>query len=116
MLISIASTQRIHFTNLQNTQGLFTLNLGTSRIIKEYINYIHIVNLSNLEDNINQIDSNVKEFKTHSLKYQSFNTLEKQIDQIRDKFLTLKPIYRTKRGLINGLGTLKKLYQETWMI
>lgn len=94
--------------DLNNNQGLISLRLGETRVIKNYAKFIHIVNLTNYEININQIHKNLdlltNQIDQDKFKSSLFPTTQK-FHQLNNMFNILKPRIRTKRGLINALGT-----------
>lgn len=96
----------IEINNLENNNGLLQLKLGTARIIKGHNNIIHIVDTNQYLNSIENILNTLDTFN-HSSYTNSISTTRLKATELLDKIHNLIP-HRTKRGLINGLGTAIK--------
>jgi len=94
--------------DISNNNGIVSLNLGPAKLIESYLNFLHIVNLKQYEQNIRLLEISIKSLNKITLLEQSLNITTLKIQALKDKLSNLMPNYRTKRGLINGLGTLIK--------
>ena len=101
-------TQLIEIFNFPKDRGVLTLRLGPSRSITNYNNLIHIVNLEDYENNIQQITNTLNLFEKKATYTNSIHVTKLKLKELTNKFATLYPMKRNKRGLINGLGSTIK--------
>lgn len=106
-------TQEIKLESLDEGPGILPFKLGPSKIISHYHSFIQPVNLQELKSNINsiniQLDNIDPEFnnKTRSLFEPHLNYLKNKVVSISMQLQSFE-IIRTKRGLIDGLGSVVK--------
>lgn len=84
------------------------MKLGTARTILTYNNLLHIVKLDNYEQTIDRITDSLNTFQHFDELQDTFNITKIKLLDLKNKFNSIKPSIRNKRGLINGLGTIIK--------
>lgn len=97
------------------SNGYFEEPLGSAKLIDHYHRFIFKVNVSSLENSYNIVVNNsysilskLDEFKLDDISYKLLRELQDTIDQIKEVLDKLGYNNRTKRGLINVLGTAIK--------
>lgn len=89
-------------------QKMVALEIGKSRTIESYFNLIHIINLNNYEKQIVDINDTIDKFEKQNRLKDITNTCRLKLKGLEIKLHTLNPYKRTKRGLINALGSAIK--------
>lgn len=84
------------------------MKLGIARTILGYGNLIHIIRLDKYQQTIDGLEENLENFHHTDDMADSLLTTKTKLSELKQKLQALLPGYRTKRGLINGLGTLIK--------
>lgn len=87
------------------------MRLGPAKTIIGQSNLFHIVKLEKYRENIFEIKRTLKYFEnltTKDLIYNSDNIINIKLKNLENNLETLVPKFRTRRGLINGLGTIIK--------
>lgn len=102
------TSQRIEYHDLTHTKGLLALNLGQTLVTTHYINLIHIVNTTNLENTALEIQNTLSNLEVNNTFFYNPKHLQDQLNNLQDKINTLKINKRNKRGLIDGLGNVIK--------
>lgn len=89
---------------LKDQIGFTDIQLGLQDIVKETDIVVHIINVEELENILNQMTDNIILMKTtHE------DVLQQELLEVRNKLLTLIPKRnRQKRGLINAIGSMSK--------
>jgi hypothetical protein len=101
-------------TDLTNGPGIIPIKVQNSRIISDYYTYVHSINLTTIQDELDNLLATIKITKTDFA-----NSIQEQVSLARTKILEAHINYakykfehvflnnhkRIKRGLINGLGT-----------
>ncbi|XP_037928897.1 uncharacterized protein LOC119663357, partial [Teleopsis dalmanni] len=106
--LTIVSTQLLEIHNFKDNYSILPLQLGPARTIENYYNLIHIVNLEEYKSNINSIKNLLNKFENRDLLTSSLYVTKIKLRELENKLITLTPIKRSRRGLINGLGTTIK--------
>ena len=106
MILTITKTQDIQITDLNNNNGYITINLGEIKIFKNYVKVLHIINITEFETTKEHIHNNIikLEDKTELLG-PMFMTLKQNLLLLTAKIQNIKPHFKTKRALVNILGT-----------
>lgn len=94
--------------DLSIRNGLLPLNLGNAWLITSHSNLIHIIQLEKYEDNINQISDSLLTFENNTELIDSLEITKNKLKEASNNLFPLLPQRRTKRGLVNGLGTIIK--------
>lgn len=108
--------QDIRITNLETNPGILPLKLGQARIRTSLHDFVHYYDLKPLSQEIEtisqQYDSITKTINNRHPYFpnlQNFDlSLKYQLKSAKRKLDTIYPTHRTKRGLINGLGSIIK--------
>lgn len=105
--------QEIRLETLADGPGLLPYRLGPTRLTTHYHSFIQYIQLTDIEDKINSVQTQLKTFKTR-LSNETYMLYEYQIDYLTDKLSkvllqvkSLEPA-RVKRGLVDGLGSVIK--------
>lgn len=108
---------------MNNNKGVIPLRLGEGKIIDSYYKLIHLVNITEYENNINSLSNNYESLcrKINSIdKFQNKSSTSynrslsaslltgKKLKKLYHVLHTLLPVNRRKRGIFNGLGTVIK--------
>ena len=87
------------------------MKLGEARVKKDFIKLVHIINITDIETNADLIRNNIEILSKNSEKSKTlpFETvLWNKFQTLMTNLNAVKPRYRTKRGVINGLGSILK--------
>lgn len=105
--------QTIRLETLADGPGLLPYKLGSARLTTHYHSFIQFIQLTDIEDQIKSVQTQVETFKT-KLSSGAYTIYEHQIDYLTNKIYkvlnrikSLEPV-RVKRGLIDGLGSVIK--------
>lgn len=94
--------------DLSNTKGLLSLKLGSAKIIEDYTNIVHIIDLELYLANVEKIQKSVEIIN----KNKSLMTLTEitnfKYRELERQLNVILPRNRNRRGIINGLGTIIK--------
>lgn len=103
----------IRLESLDEGPGLLPFNLGQTKLITHYHSFLQYVEITDIENRLDSIQTQL-EFFQNKLDNQSFllyelqiNHLYHKLDKISSQLKTLEP-GRSKRGLVNGLGSIIK--------
>lgn len=91
--------------DLTNNPGLMTLRTNEARIIEEHHKLVHVINLLNFENSIKNIRDNINYISNGKCQHMIVETLRHKLIILENSFEVIKPHFRTKRGLINILGS-----------
>ncbi|XP_052742649.1 uncharacterized protein LOC128198925 [Bicyclus anynana] len=106
-------TQEVKLENLDEGPGVLPFKLGPTRIISHYHSFIQSINLQDIETKvnsvINQLDAiePVLSNKTNSLFSPHIQYLTNKAYSVLEQLQSFE-IHRTKRGLVDGLGSIVK--------
>lgn len=104
--------QEIKLESLDDGPGILPFKLGPCHIISHYHAFLQYINLQELEDHLNTVTDQLNEFSP-SLNNKTF-LFQPHVDYLKHKLHTvLKQLQsfelnRSKRGLIDGLGSVVK--------
>jgi hypothetical protein len=111
-----ARTEEATLTPLNKSPGILPFKLGPCKIRQSDHTFLHYINLNGIGDQIRTVDEQIQSLQAlcHSTDKAfrfKFNVLDKHISnklsQAIGKYNSLaKNIYRYKRGLIDGLGSI----------
>lgn len=109
-------SQMMEVIDYNDNRGLIPIKLGEARIINGNSRLLHLINLTQYDQNILDLNLNIHQIQektkldTHlaTLYHNKISILILQLDKLEDTLNSLKPTYRSKRGLINGLGSIFK--------
>lgn len=124
LIISPALAAEIKIDDLSNSAGLLPFKLGSSKIIVKKHTFLHYIELDSLVEKINNLRLayntfnesifNDTEYAFSSSLRNSYVSLESLLLEIEDKIKNIilnKPTNkRTKRGLLNIVGTINKWF------
>ncbi|XP_072933555.1 uncharacterized protein [Epargyreus clarus] len=103
----------IKLESLADGPGLLPYRLGTMRLTTHHHTFLQYVNLKDIEDKINFIQTQLRSYQNRLIN-DTFTLYELQIDYLYDRLdkvlyqlQTLEP-NRAKRGLVDGLGSVIK--------
>lgn len=82
--------------------------MGKPKIMDDYQNLIHIIDLKDYVSNSEKIRETLNLFEQDTSIEDSLKTTRLKLDQLTDKINNLLPFKRQKRGLFNGLGSAVK--------
>lgn len=77
-------------------------------MITSYSDLIHIIRLDEYKENIDRITDSLRTFDNITELSESLKITGSKLKEVNNKLLSIIPRKRTKRGLINGLGTIIK--------
>lgn len=105
----------IRLESLDNGPGILPFKLGQARLITHYHSFLQFIDLTDIKDRLDSIDLQLRHFET-KLSNDTYVLYELQIDYLSNKLTkinnqlsTLEPNQlRSKRGLIDGLGSFVK--------
>lgn len=98
----------MNLLDLTHRNGLLPINLGNARLITSYKDLIHIVQLDKYKENIDNIHDSLAIFDNTTEYTGMVEILKRKVDEVKTKLDAMMPHKRTKRGLIDGLGTIIK--------
>lgn len=100
--------QKLEIHNLTDNYGLLPLRLGHAKVIETYKRFIHIINLTNYEQSIEEIRKSLDTLENDQTNSDTVKIANIKFSQLELKLQTLLPKHKLKRGLIDGLGTIIK--------
>lgn len=101
------AAQLLHVQHVKENTPLAEINLGEARIIQTYSSVAHVIELTELTNYLNKLETNLYNLRDEDSK-DSISSLQRKIVQAKEKVYSLTPNQRKKRGLINGLGHVIK--------
>jgi len=101
------AAQLLHVQHVKDNTPLAEIILGEARIIKTFNSVAHIIELNDLTNNLNKLESSVKNLRDEDSN-DSITPLQRKINQAKEKIHSLTPNRREKRGLVDGLGNVIK--------
>lgn len=105
--------QEIRLESLDQGPGLLPFKLGLTRLITHYHTFLQFVELDNIENQITNLQTQLSDYKNR-LGNDTYLLYEFQIDYLTEKLqkiinhLNAFEPNRSKRGLIDGLGSVVK--------
>lgn len=96
---------QVEIQDITNSPGIIAVKSKEARIFKEYFKFIHVIELDDYIGNINSIHENINKFKNITHFQLAYQTLINKIKTLERTFYEIYPITRTKRGLINIIGS-----------
>lgn len=115
MTIHLTLAHEIRLESLDNGPGILPFKLGNARLITHYHTFLQFIELTDIKDRLDSVDSQLKLFETKLINdtyliYElQIHYLSGKINKIRNQLSTLEPNnFRSKRGLVDGLGSLVK--------
>lgn len=94
--------------DVPDTQGIIPLSLGTAKTIIDYKHLIHIIDIQAYIDNVHSIENTIELIKPIYLAKTALETTKSKLKGLRTKLDLLTPRSRSKRGLVNVLGSTIK--------
>ncbi|KAL0832399.1 hypothetical protein ABMA28_001824 [Loxostege sticticalis] len=113
LLILTTTAQEIRLESLDDGPGLLPFKLGPTRLITHYHTFLQCIQLNDIENKILQLQTQVQTYETrlpndtYSLYELQINYLNTKLNSALEQLHSLEPS-RTKRGLIDGLGSVIK--------
>lgn len=105
--------QEIRLETLADGPGLLPYKLGPTRLTTHYHSFIQYIQLTDIEDKINSVQTQLQTFRTR-LSNETYMLYEYQVDYLTNKLdkvikqvRSLEPA-RVKRGLVDSLGSVIK--------
>lgn len=115
MTVHLTLAFEIKLESLDDGPGILPFKLGNSRLITHYHSFLQFIELTDIENRLDSVDSQIKLFETRLVNdtYQLYELqihyLVGKISKIRKQLNTLEPNkLRSKRGIVDGLGSLIK--------
>lgn len=118
VLLAKVNSQEVQITNLNKNPGILPYKLGPARIKTKTHTFIHYYDLEPIRNEINILKEeykNITETIRSKLSNPQIEELENfdralwfQLNAVEQKFNSLMPNIRVKRGLIDGLGSIIK--------
>ncbi|XP_074034382.1 uncharacterized protein [Leptinotarsa decemlineata] len=118
ILLHLTRGQEIEIQNLKTNPGLLPLKMGQAKIKTSTHDFIHYYDLQPIHEEIFAIESQYDAVSTairnglsdpYFFNLQNFDQgLKYQLKTAKEKLQTLYPLSRSKRGLIDGLGSVIK--------
>lgn len=115
MTLHLTLAYEIRLESLDNGPGILPFKLGNARLITHYHTFLQFIELTIIKDRLDSVDSQLKLFETKLINdtyliYElQIHYLSGKINKIRNQLSTLEPNnLRSKRGLVDGLGSLVK--------
>lgn len=111
--LSLTWAQEINLERLDNGPGLLPFKLGSMKLITHYHTFLQNIELTNIDNNINDIQiqltraTNKLDNYTRTLYEFQIDSLNAKLDKASSHLKSLKP-NRFKRGLVDGLGSVIK--------
>ncbi|CAH1103035.1 unnamed protein product [Psylliodes chrysocephalus] len=116
-LCTFGMGQKVQITNLQNNPGILPVYQGQAKIQTSRHDFIHYYPLQPIADEIASIEQEymvvTRAIQNSTYKYSrdlvNFDqALRYQLRSVKEKFSSISPFSRPKRGLIDGLGSVIK--------
>lgn len=96
-------------TILGQQQPVATIQLGTTRIIHSFKRMYHVVHLADYQRAVESFNNSLNLLKREENIDELTLVLEQKIQQLQQRLYSLLPMRRSKRGLVNGLGSMIKV-------
>lgn len=97
--------ERHDIQDLTTNTGLLTIKTNQARLLNDYFKFIHLIDLDNYIENINNIKTNIiKIQKLHNFDI-AMETLKSKFIGLEQSFQNIYPHIRKRRGLLNIVGT-----------
>lgn len=103
--------QTIHIRNVDDDQKILKFNLGPAKLKESFRNLVHIVDLNEYvasTEKMTETINSIKDYGQHDDIEDILLVSSLKLDELRNRLNSLLPFKRTKRGLINGLGSAIK--------
>lgn len=113
LMVSLTGAEEIILETLDNGPGILPFKLGPARIITHYHSFLQTVDLDNIRTNLEMVKIQINSFKpqlnnkTLSLYDPHVQYLTTKLEKLSDQLKSFEP-NRSKRGLIDGLGSVIK--------
>ncbi|XP_072930046.1 uncharacterized protein [Epargyreus clarus] len=114
ILIHLAQAQDIRLDSLNDGPGILPFKLGPAKITSHYHTFLHDINFDEIQKQLDLTKTQLTDV-TNNLTTRGFALFKYQIIHLSDKIKeinsqldTFLPTKRTKRGLINPLGSIIK--------
>lgn len=113
MMAHLVHMQEIRLESLSDGPGLLPYKLGQTRLITHYHSFLQYIQLDDIENKVTTVRDQLSEFEqklhndTYAIYELQINYLSHKIDKVLSHLKGLEPC-RTKRGLIDGLGSIVK--------
>lgn len=117
LMASLTRAEEITLETLENGPGILPFDLGPARIITHDHSFLQTVDLNNIRTNLETVKIQLNHFKpllnnkTLSLYDPHIQYLTTKLEKLSDQLQSFEP-NRSKRGLIDGLGSVIKVSQE----
>lgn len=113
MVLYLARAEDITLERLEDGPGLLPFKLGAAKIVSHYHSFLLYIDLDDIQSKVNEVALQLSEFKplinnsTLSLFDPHISYLTDKLNQLSSQLESFKPS-RSKRGLIDGLGSVIK--------
>lgn len=95
-------------TDLSNHPGIIAFKERETKIIKSYHLHIHKVDVEKFQSNIRILNQTLKILKQNNTMTEYNDISDVRMTSLLESFFRLKPIKRSKRGILNPLGSIIK--------
>lgn len=105
MVIMQTTTATLTVTPITTTNGYTVINMGQTEVVRDTKTILHILNVDDIRQTLNILEQNINE-----VNIQNDPIVRQLLEAIQAKLTTIEPKERarTKRGLINIVGTAHK--------
>ncbi|BFG00776.1 uncharacterized protein DMAD_00698 [Drosophila madeirensis] len=93
---------------LKEDEPIAQITLGPARVIQTYKTFIHIVRLDEYVKSVDHLQQTLKTIQEDSETKDLVRALQNKLDLVKGRMETISPRKRSRRGLINGLGSVVK--------
>lgn len=113
LFLQPAITQEIKLECLDEGPGILPFKLGPTKLVSHYHSFVQLVSFQDLRDKINSVRTQLDDVapkihsKTNSLLEPHISFLRNKVDSVSQQLETFE-IKRTKRGILDGLGSIVK--------
>lgn len=120
MFLHLARAEDIILERLEDGPRLLPFKLGTTKIISHYHYFLLYIDLDDIQSKVNVVALQLSEFKPLvnnsilSLFDPHISYLTDKLNQLSSQLESFKPS-RNKRGLIDGLGSVIKMFLVIWI-
>lgn len=113
MILPLVHLQEIKFESLDDGPGILPYKLGPMKITTHYHTFLQYIKLDDIEDKTHSLQNHLHNYQNqlpsdiYSVYEIQINYLLNKLDEILYQIKSLQPT-RSKRGVIDGLGTVIK--------
>lgn len=95
-------------TDLSRHSGIIAFRERETKIIRSHHLHIHTIDTEKFQSNIEILNNTLKFLKQNNTMTEFNDVLDARITSLLESFYRLKPLKRSKRGILNPLGSIIK--------